>query len=117
MNSLMTKLMPLHAALATAALASPPRRRRHQPSTIDALHLAKYIIVERDGEQHAILFPRKLQHSEMLGPEAGRPISAGFYQIIDPDHLLVDGGSTTLNLNSRPEDAAIIRTLLQTTTL
>ncbi|MDE2099085.1 MAG: hypothetical protein KGL39_17660 [Patescibacteria group bacterium] len=101
--NLLSRIFPREAARTAPS--------RPAPAIIDAIHLAKYIVLERDGRELPILFPRGLQHSEMV-PKNGKVVSAGFYQIIDAQTLVVDGLSTSLNLASRPEDAALIRDLL-----
>jgi len=75
------------------------------------IHLAKYIIIRRIDGEFPILFPAAMRHSHMV-PQDAIPVAAGFYQIIDTDTLLVSGESTSLNLKSRPQDAALIRALL-----
>jgi len=110
--------MPTLSALSKLCAQSAPRP---QPSKLPAFqhsrspHLAKYIIIDLAGDEYAICFPQALQHSEML-PAKARPVSAGFYQIIDADTLLAGGDSVSLNLSSRPEkDAALLRKLLTST--
>lgn len=104
MNCLLSALLPAHAALAAASASQIPA-----PSIHCDLVLAKYIIVERDGLEFPILFHRDLQHSEVLSPKAGKPVSAGFYQFIAADLILAGGESTTLKLRARLQDADIIK--------
>lgn len=73
--------------------------------------LAKYIILAVDDRELPIVFPHALQHSSMLPPGA-RAVSAGFYQFISADRILVGGRSETLNLGARIQDANLIKTHL-----
>lgn len=77
-----------------------------------APHLAKYLIIERDGVQSPVLFPASMQHRDMVPSGAQRVISAGFYQIIDANLLLVGGQSMSLGLCARIEDEPLIKQLL-----
>ncbi len=78
------------------------------------MHLAKYIIIQHEGQEYPILFPITLKHSDML-PAGRTPVAAGFYQILDAETLHVGGMSTSLNLAPREKDASLIRNLLTAT--
>jgi len=74
----------------------------------------KYIIVNRQGLPSAILFAEHVNHSDAINQKDIAPISAGFCTLKN-GAVTVTGESNSLNLQSRPEDAAIIRlTLLLT---
>jgi hypothetical protein len=102
MNHLISALMPAHAAIASTIASQPI-----QAQPIDG----KYIIIAHDGRELPILFSRELQHSTVM-PKSARALSAGFYQFIAPDQVLVTGASETLKLSSRPQDAELIKTQL-----
>jgi hypothetical protein len=100
---LISAIMPTHAAV--LAMAESLHVSAHGPAPI----LAKYIIIQRDGREFPILFPKDLQHSEMVPAHAGTPVSAGFFQFVSPDVVLATGESITLRLSARDQDADIIK--------
>jgi hypothetical protein len=82
----------------------------------------KYVIVDVEGLELPIIFPDIINHSQFKG---WCPVSAGEVQLYGAQGPLestcccenaIDvsafGGSTSLNLKSRPQDAEIIRTEL-----
>ena len=71
----------------------------------------KYVIVPACGCSWAILVPCCVNHRDAVNALALKPVSAGFCMIKD-GAVTVDGGSDTLNLVSRSEDAGIIRMTL-----
>ena len=78
----------------------------------DGPHLLKYITVESpSGKIVPILFPTALSHKDAL-PDGLRPVSAGFVVLYQGTIAFTDIGSDTLNLNPKPADQALIRTLL-----
>ena len=79
----------------------------------------KYIVfANADGHEFAVVFPRKLLHIDIeLAADCGGqaryvPISAGSYIVALGQVILSGIGSTTLDLLSRPQDAALIQQLL-----
>src|SRR5579864_1374193 len=74
----MSRKISRSAAVPDAALPIP-----------DDLILAKYIVIEREGREFPLVFPRDLQHSDVLPPKAGTPVSAGFYQFISTDTIQI----------------------------
>ena len=128
--TLLEAIAPPHAAIhaSLAGQADTPLKRlndslaaatadlqRDLRATKRASHLAKYIVLSAAGEEHALLFPTALQHSEMLPTMPGaRAVSAGFYMIFGNGTVMVGGASQSLRIMSRPEDAAIIRRLIST---
>jgi hypothetical protein len=105
--------MPTHSQFARAAAAS----RKSDRSTTSAQPAAaeppirKYIVVERDGQELAITFPSCVRHDEACPQKAGRLVSAGSYGVANGRVVLTGMGSGTLNLPSRPADAALIESL------
>jgi len=79
----------------------------------------KYVIVRprgynSDGDR-AILFPEPIPHSSVVHAKVGKAVSAGFCKIDFCkilDSVKVYGRSSSLDLNSREEDADIIRKTL-----
>ena len=82
----------------------------------------KYVIMDHEGLELPIIFPDIIDHSQFKG---WSPISAGeirLYGAQEPREdtcccenaidVSADGGSVTLNLKSRPQDAEIIRSEL-----
>ena len=82
----------------------------------------KYVIVDVEGLELPIIFPNVIQHCDFKN---WKPVSAGEVQLYGAQGPLestcccenaIDvsafGGSTSLNLKSRPQDAEIIRTEL-----
>ena len=77
---------------------------------------AKFIIIHFLGREQVIAFPFEIQHSAMLNKiqrQHGnvQPISAGLF-LGDIQNLWVGGESSTLELQSRPQDVEIIRAFL-----
>lgn len=74
----------------------------------------KYIVMEtRDSGEQAVVFSSQLMHKDVEFPfkRVGHPVSAGFYTV-NNGVVKTYGRSEGLNLNSRPEDAALIAILL-----
>jgi hypothetical protein len=67
----------------------------------------KYIIFERKGLQYPVLFPNHyVQHKEIQ--TCDKVVSAGFFAINEGD-VFVSGNSVSLGVNSRKEDAELIK--------
>ncbi len=73
------------------------------------MNFAKYIVVKRDANapERALLFPADLRHVDML-PHGVLAVSAGAWALMPDGEPLVVAGSTTLNLEPRPQDGRII---------
>jgi len=82
----------------------------------------KYVIVVEHGREVPIIFPNVIQHCDFTN---WKPVSAGEVQLYGAQGPLestcccenaIDvsafGGSMSMNLKSRPQDAEIIRTEL-----
>lgn len=112
-------LAPTHALFCAAAASAAARTSaRSAPSAPSATSdpsapdWRKYIILDRDARELPILFPRTLQHDQACPAKAGRLVSAGCYLVINGNVILLGVGSASLNLKSRPQDAALIRQLI-----
>lgn len=64
---------------------------------------AKYIIFSDHGDKYAVIFPIHVNHNAVKCP--GEPVSAGFLSA----DMKPGGYSVGLELQSRPEDEAIIK--------
>ena len=77
---------------------------------------AKYIIIVWNQQEQVVAFPQHVQHSAIFdyirreNPQV-QAVSAGFF-MGDTSALWVGGESTTLNLPSRPQDTAMVKTFL-----
>ena len=67
---------------------------------------AKYIIIKKGSLEVPLVFSELLLHSEMAANN--KPASAGFCELEPDGNWQVSGRSTSLMLNARPEDAAIL---------
>jgi hypothetical protein len=67
---------------------------------------AKYIIIEKGGMELPLVFSELLLHAEMAGKY--RLSAAGYCELAKDGRWHVGGQSSSLKLNSRPEDAAIL---------
>lgn len=75
-------------------------------------HLKKYVTVSAgDGKPHPILFDSGFRHSDMV-PKNWIPVSAGFVLISSGTVHIPDVGSTSLNLNPKPQDHELIFNLI-----
>ena len=71
-------------------------------------NILKYILfLTVDGHLLPIVFPRRVQHNQVL-ISGLRPIRAGHCMLIGDHVSVIGGGSLTLNLPNRPEDDADI---------
>lgn len=114
----LTALMPTHAAiaehLATAPGASPcefvsVRGVSVEPSPIS---FCKYVILSQDDREYPLVFSQDIQHSSMV-PLGYKAVGAGFVLICGSQVRVIEGhGSSTLRLDPRPQDQAILRTFL-----
>ena len=69
----------------------------------------KYIIVEAHDMNWAIVLPGAVTHSHAINIRELKPISAGFFEVSDGRVIVeLPGGSSSLGLRSREEDAGII---------
>lgn len=80
------------------------------------MQLAKYIILQWQGREHAVAFPENVQHSAVFDyirrdNPAARALSAGFFYE-EPGAFWHGGESLTLGIQSRPQDAHHIQTML-----
>ena len=73
--------------------------------------VAKYIIYQVDVfghvALHAVVFSQFFKHAQMLSPQIGVAVSAGFCTI-DGDGVMVWGGSNGLGLTANFTDVGII---------
>jgi len=81
------------------------------------MQLAKYIILQWQGREHAVAFPENVQHAAVFDyirrdNPAVRAVSAGFFYE-EPDAFWHGGESETLGLPSRPQDAQHIQAMLK----
>ena len=77
---------------------------------------AKYIIIVWNQQEQDIAFPEHVQHSAIFDyirreNQQVQVVSAGFF-MGDTDALWVGGESTSLDLPSRPQDAALVKAFL-----
>jgi hypothetical protein len=105
-----THAMFHHAAIAASTSAAAPSA----PSAVKSgsTDIRKYIIVERGGAEYAVVFPLFIPHDKVCHGIPHKLVAAGSFGIINGDVFLTGVGSSTLNLNSRPKDAALIQALL-----
>jgi hypothetical protein len=107
-NTTIEGLPAITAQLVTAEPAATAAKSAFDP--------AKFIIVSLLGREQVIAFPFEIQHSAMLNKiqrQHGNvtPISAGIF-LGDVQNLWAGGESSTLELQSRPQDVEIIRAFL-----
>ena len=81
------------------------------------MQLAKYIILQWQGREHAVAFPGNIQHSAVFefirkNNPAARAVSAGFFHA-EADAFWHGGQSETLGLSSRLQDAQHIQSMLK----
>jgi len=67
---------------------------------------AKYVIIKKGSLEVPLVFSELLLHSDMAGKH--KPTAAGFCELAANGKWQVAGHSSSLRLNSRPEDAAIL---------
>ena len=71
----------------------------------------KYVIIEKMGNEVPIIFPDFIEHDTFADM---KPISAGkFFWPYENTVITTHGKSTSLKLESRPEDGSIIRHALE----
>ena len=80
----------------------------------------KFIIISIQGREQVVAFPVEIQHAAMLSKiqqQHGdvKPISAGFF-LGDTKDLWASGESSTLELQSRPQDVELVRAFLNSPT-
>ena len=114
-------LLPTHAMFYHAAVAATTILNPSAPDAVKSSgpDLRKYVVFRhQDGREFPVIFPRAIQHSDIdlaldcAGGTLYKPISAGSYGIMKGHVFLTGVGSHTLNLPSRPQDAALIQSLL-----
>lgn len=106
-NSIEQQLRDVDILALSAATQSSTIREYHPPK------LAKYIILEISGSEFPFTFPMDIQHSHALPAIPGsRPVSAGMFMQFYDRTVQVGGESASLHLRSRPQDAALIKSLL-----
>lgn len=124
----LTALMPTHAAITgnldvvlvpAGATSIPIRAAEVQSSPAPHPMLHKYIILERDGREYPLVFSREIQHSHVVPWKEGyTPVSAGSFIICGSELRLSPGpgcpgaGSSTLEIDPRPQDETILRAFL-----
>lgn len=72
------------------------------------MKLLKYVIVARDGKEHAIVLPMELEHKSVV-PKGYTPMSAGFFTNVGTTIHTSQFGSDTLRIGPRLQDAEILR--------
>ena len=107
-NTTIEGLPAITAQLVKAEPAAAAAKSAFDPS--------KFIIISIQGREQVIAFPVEIQHAAMLikiQRQHGNvmPISAGIF-LGDIDTLWAGGESSTLELQSRPQDVEIIRAFL-----
>ena len=89
---------------------------RSEQSSGKAGEAAKYIIIIWNQKEQVIAFPINVQHAEVFkytkeeAPHI-QLVSAGFF-MGDTEALWVGGESTSLDLKSRPQDTALVKSFL-----
>lgn len=74
----------------------------------------KYVIVEFDGFKMPFVFPKLPNHSDVARALGGKPIGAGFcYYNEQTSEWEVWGKSTSIGLESKPEDAELMNRMLR----
>lgn len=76
----------------------------------------KYVVFKDGHRELPIIFPGSLQHFDVareLKQWLGEPISAGQVDCQPDMRPQAFGGSSTLNLESRPEDTNLVRQVLE----
>jgi hypothetical protein len=120
----MNSLAPTHAMFyrsaaevgPTSCSPAPSRQLAQLADFNSGLGIRKYLIV-RDSfaathsPLRVILFSHELQHKDLV-PLRCDPVSAGSFFVVNHQAVLTGIGSETLNLPSRPHDAALIQSLL-----
>lgn len=90
------------------------------------LELAKFFIGEVEGVEIATAFPASMQHADVwratyANLPSASPKSAGFFydepSAEGPEVLWCGGSSDTMQLDSRPNDGAIIQQMLRSQVL
>jgi len=71
---------------------------------------SKYIIVERNGMEAAVVFTRLLLHHEVAG--ARNVKSAGYCQLDVNGNWIVGGRSESLCLGTRPQDVELLSEII-----
>jgi hypothetical protein len=69
---------------------------------------SKYIIIELDGMEVPLVFPRFLLHEAVAMSVNNTICSAGFCELSSGGKWIAGGQSISLNLNARPQDAEIL---------
>jgi hypothetical protein len=107
-NTTIEGLPAITAQLVTAEPAAAAAKSAFDPS--------KFIIILIQGREQVIAFPFHVQHSAIFeyvrreNPQV-QVVSAGFF-IADGDIFWIGGRSETLDLDSRPQDAALLKSFL-----
>ena len=68
----------------------------------------KYVIVETTLLPMAIIVPEIVQHKDAVNPKINRPLSAGFFSIVDGCIRVDNRGSESLGIGPRPGDEDVI---------
>ncbi|MDE2105028.1 MAG: hypothetical protein KGL39_47760 [Patescibacteria group bacterium] len=76
----------------------------------------KYVMLPTPVGDWPVLFPENIQHRQAVDRLTVKPVSAGFCAV-KRGVVTVFGESASLDLPSRPQDAAIIRDTLKLTEL
>ena len=107
-NTTIEGLPAITAQLVKAEPAAAAAKSAFDPS--------KFIIILIQGREQVVAFPFHVQHSAIFeyvrreNPQV-QVVSAGFF-IADGDIFWLGGRSETLDLDSRPQDAALLKSFL-----
>lgn len=71
----------------------------------------KYIIIDIEGKEIPILFPKSIQHNKMAGNFLYPVVSVGFVQIEANRTLTAYGKSDSLRKSARPIDSDILNSM------
>ena len=71
---------------------------------------SKYVIIEHDGMDAAVVFSPVLLHQDVVGNCKVK--SAGFCKLDDRGNWVTFGTSVSLSCAAKPQDAAILKELL-----
>lgn len=82
------------------------------------MHKLKYIRFETRLADSVFLFPTWENHADVAARLGYKPVSAGFVRVTVDDQGVIQvhtyGRSESLNMESDPEDAQLIRFMLKT---
>ncbi len=73
---------------------------------------SKYVIIELEGMEVPLVFPRYLLHENVAMSLKNNIRSAGFCELNLAGKWVASGQSVSLTLSARPQDTEILNTLL-----